>query len=128
MYKVYIQRLERVQNKFLKTLAFKNSLIVNYELLRKRFKILSLENDRALNDILFLYKVVNAKIYSMGLSSLVLVTVPQRPLGLTRTFMVPFSHTNSSVNSLLSRMSGLANIFGGTNLDLFYNYFIKKKD
>ena len=67
----------------------------------------------------FLYKIVNSKIDSMDLLSLVMVTVPQRPLRLTRTFTVPFSHTNSSVNSPLSRMSRLANVVGN-NLDLFH--------
>lgn len=118
-YNIYIDRIERVQNKFLKSLAFKNNVNSDYDNLRRRFRIISLQNRRVLNDIIVLHKILNSKIDSMDLLSSIPVAVPTRNLRHTRSFEIPFSHTNSTINSPLLRMLRSANDHND-DLDLYY--------
>lgn len=122
-YAVHINRIERIQNKFLKFLAFKtNTLIVDkdYHPIKSRFKILSLESGRTVTDLCTLHKILNSQIDSPYLLSQLNLCVPARNLRNTNLFHIPYSRTNTGQHSPLLRIQSLYNTLNSNlNLDIF---------
>ena len=119
-YATYIERLERVQNKFLKFLAYKSNFITEdgVSLARNHFRIVTLENRRKISDILFLHKILNNCIDSSEILSMIGFSIPSRDLRNNSIFHVPFRNTNCSQNSPLLRMLRCGNMYG-TYYDIF---------
>lgn len=77
----------------------------------------SLESHRQLNDITFLFNLINNKIDSIQLLSKISWKIPQRGLRNTKveTFFIPHAKTNLYFHQPLWRMCRLANT---TNIDI----------
>lgn len=61
-YNIHITRLERVQNRFLRYLGFKTATPImnhDYNNIRSKFKILTLEYKRTIADLCMVFKIVN---------------------------------------------------------------------
>ena len=83
---------------------------------------MSLEERRLLTDVVGLYKIINSKIDSPELLAQVSFNVPQRNLRGRTLFVLPFSRTNSSLNSPFSRMFKYSNSLCD-EIDFFFDYF-----
>lgn len=123
-YSVYIDRLEKIQYRFVKYLGFKTFTPVNtitYEINRKSFGFLSLESRRKLNDVLFLYKIANNIIDSEHILQSITFNIPQKKTRLKNLFSIPFKNTNSGQNSPLCRMFQVCNFLNTEiDFDIFY--------
>lgn len=64
-YKCYIDRIQRVQNKFLRFLAFENGIVIinhDYSRIKKVFGMLTLKNCKLISDFLMLHKIVKGRL------------------------------------------------------------------
>lgn len=105
-YAVYQQRLERIQNKFLRFLSRKADVVIvngNYKPILEKFSILTLTRRRAVSDLIMIYKLVNGLVDSPTLTSKLIFNLPIRGLRLQNLFNIPFRNTNSGKNSPLCR-------------------------
>lgn len=65
-YSTYIENIEKIQKKFLRSLGFKDSQISNnhdYKTIMDKYKINTLEHRRTIFDILFIIKIINSNIH-----------------------------------------------------------------
>ena len=79
--KTHLDKLERIQHKFLMWLSFKSSPAfesLDYVELLEKFKVTSLQNRRKQYDILFLHKILTARIDSAPLLGCISLHVPVR--------------------------------------------------
>ena len=113
-----INKLERVQKKFLKHLSFKRRVMYNqlsYEELCCNFNIKTLQSRRSIADLSFLNKLVVNVINSPYLVSQVLLQVPNyyRTFIRTTRSLAPTFHVSNRVNvrrdSFMPRVLNLAN-------------------
>ena len=121
LYKTYVDRIERIQNKFLRTLGFKIHQPVqnsNYEHLRNKFSILTLRHRRILSDLCLIYKIINV-FDSPYLLSKINFNVPERQFRQVPFFKTPFRRTNLGANSPLVRAQKTYNDFCHINADIF---------
>lgn len=115
-YNNHVLELERVQRKFLRTLAFRSNIRIhndqdyhlNYNLVLSMFDLRTLEWRRSTADALFLYKLLNGVIYCpLLLQSISLNTIHRTRASVL--FNIPFHHANYGYYSPLVRMSRLFN-------------------
>lgn len=119
-YKYYIERLERVQNKFLRYLSFKNSIIIenhDYRNVRMRFDLLSLKSCRKKTDVLLLYKVLNNILNVPDILHMIPFRVKNIKMRSLDLFYVPYKRTNVAQNSPLCRILATGNEFN--DIDIF---------
>jgi len=107
-YNKYIDRLERVQKRFIRFLCFR--LNINYSShdylnLCKRFHIQPLVNRRRLADCTYLMKIVSNEIDCPNLLQKLHFRVPQRFTRFNPPMSVPFSSTNYRQSSFIVRAS-----------------------
>jgi hypothetical protein len=120
-YITYIDRLENVQNKFIKALDYKTKSPYNDPLTsRKRYNITSLENRRTITDMTFLYKIVNNITDCTDLLNKICFNVPNKNTRKINTFRPPSCTTNYSQNSYIYRTCTNYNAYFNS-VDLFSN-------
>ncbi len=109
---VKIQRLEKIQSRFIKFLCFKFNVDFksnNYVNLLQFFGLALLESRRTYFDLYFMFKILNNMCNCTNLCSLFNFHVPARNVRNPILFDVPFHRTNYSSNSVVPRLSNLAN-------------------
>ena len=112
--KTYIDRLENIQDKFIKYLFLKQNVAIpadDVSLARIHFRLVSLKNRRIMSEVLFMYKIFNNLIHSPQVLEKVYVNVPQRSLRTTELFHLPFRYTCSAQNSPLCRIVKHCNMY-----------------
>lgn len=118
-YECHIKRLESVQHKFLKHLSYRNNFVItdhDYTEAQSRFNILSLENRRKMNDMSFLYKVLNGIFLAPSILQFISLKVPERRLRSRETFAISFRRLNVTRNSPVCRfLTTFNNEFGDTD-------------
>lgn len=120
-YTTYINRIENIQNKFLRFLACKNHMVIlnhNYQPIREYYKILTLVGRRKITDLILLYKIINFKTNSSNLLSKINFQIPSHNLRSADLFIIPFRRTNLGKNSPLCRMATLYNRYC-SEIDIF---------
>jgi len=106
-YNIYIERIERIQQKFLAFVNFKlhdaerDSPYVD---LCRIYKVLPLSSRRSISDVVQLYKILNCHNDCIDLLSGINLNVPQRDLRSTRLFSSVIPRTNIYLNSPTIRM------------------------
>uniref|UniRef100_A0A8D8VIY2 Uncharacterized protein n=1 Tax=Cacopsylla melanoneura TaxID=428564 RepID=A0A8D8VIY2_9HEMI len=96
-YNVHIKSIESVQHKFLRTIAYRQkNPIVNHEYnnIMQTNNIMSLENRRKLQDLIFLFKILRNRIDSSELLERNNFRANSRRTRLNHTFKNNRSHTN----------------------------------
>lgn len=108
-------QLEKIQNKFLRYIYFKKynkpadyKTVRTYQL-RNEFELLSLENRRTLAVLTFLHKLINNKINSPEILSLVGFNVPPRKIRSFPVFNVPRMFTTRSPLVAMLRLANELN-------------------
>ncbi|KAI5732292.1 hypothetical protein M8J77_024484 [Diaphorina citri] len=81
--------------------------------------IMSLENRRKLQDLMFLFKILHNKIDSPELLSNINIRVNSRQTRLNHTFKINRSHINIAQHCPIRRIQHLGNIIGGAGVDIF---------
>lgn len=110
-YHIYINMIEKIQNKFIK--------YVNFRLCGdEKFKLTSLQTRRMHSDIMFLHKIINNLLDTPFLLSKINFNCPAKLTRSCLTFSIPNAKTNYSQNSFLIRASKLCNKVC-KDLDLF---------
>ncbi|KAI5715596.1 hypothetical protein M8J77_019062 [Diaphorina citri] len=121
-YKEHINSLESIQHKFLRTIAYKQrNPILNHDYtnIMQSNNIMSLENRRKLQDLMFLFKILHNKIDSPELLSNINIRVNSRQTRLNHTFKINRSHINIAQHCPIRRIQHLGNIIGGAGVDIF---------
>lgn len=113
-YSVHINRVERIQKKFIKSLNYRNNTISDsYNEALKKHNLLTLSDRRKMYDIIFLYKILNSLIDSSELlGSVKLFCRVRLPVRSSRTiplFETPRRHKNYTRNSFLRRSTNTYN-------------------
>ncbi|CAG9137746.1 unnamed protein product [Plutella xylostella] len=105
-YDVYKQRIEAVQHRFIRHLAYRERISYknNYKLLENYFGLDSLENRRVASDMRLLYDIVHANIDCPELLSLLQWCVPRKRTRVTPLFRPLPYHTNYCSNNALKRI------------------------
>ena len=119
-YSVHKYRLERVQNKFLRYVAFKQgipSADIMYDSLLRKCHLTTLENRRCSADLAMLYKILNGVVDCPALLSSIGILAPRTTSRSPLLFHVPFSPTNYQQNRPLRRLPRSANLFLSINPD-----------
>ena len=120
-YRVHVDSLERVQNKFLRMIAFKMGLErdeYSYTEVRSFLGLDTLERRRLFSDLCLLFKLINGGIDCPELLSMVCLWVPERRGRNTDVFSVSFHRTNYGQNNPITRVLRYGNEFSG-NLNFF---------
>lgn len=118
-----MKSLESVQNRFLRLFAYKQGQPMHwtdhdYDPIRTRFNISTLESRRKYNDALLLYKTWNGFIDCPDLLSKFRLRVPTRQLRSSDLFAVDRHRSNYYKYSIIERLSTLGNELN-VSLDLF---------
>jgi hypothetical protein len=98
-YDVYIQRIERIQKRFLWHLSYQNNKakqLPSYKDRLNYFRLSSLRERRLLLDQTFLYKIINGAVECPELLRLINLNVPHKLP--RRVRYIPFSETGSKSN------------------------------
>lgn len=115
-----INKVERVQKRFLRVLAYKsNRTDDSLEQLARKYNIVSLKNRRTFHDVSWLYKLLNFQINCLEIISLISLNVPQRNNRESKTFYVPTYRNNYSQFAPINRMLISGNQIN--NFDFFHD-------
>ena len=122
----HLKRVERVQHKFLKWLAWRcreTGVSLEYGALLSHFGMTSLAARRDQQDIVFVRGVHCHTIDSPFLLERLPLAVPPRPLRTRMLFHVPYARVNTVKNSSFCRMPRLCNAFLDKcrDVDIFNN-------
>lgn len=123
-YDVYIRKIERVQDKFVRYLNYKfyNGISNNSTVIKRNLMLLSLEDRRQLYDVKFLYKICNNLVDSSQLVNSIKINVPSHNTRNKYLFYISTSNTNYHVNSPLYRCCKSYNTLSNlTNLDACFS-------
>lgn len=106
-YRDHVNRLEKVQRKFIKILNYRNNVNMEYRDSLCHYNLLSLEDRRTLSDITFLYKILNNLIDSPAILSkinfIVKARLPARSSHPLHTFVPLRPRRNYTSNNFFSR-------------------------
>jgi hypothetical protein len=114
-YNIHIDRIERLQKKFLKSLDFKCGIeYKDYMESLNRHKMQSLECRRDCVDSVLLYKIINSRVDAPSLLKNICIRVPGNKerrcrLRYKHLFSIPRSRTNYSKNMFIKRACALYN-------------------
>lgn len=113
-YTVHINRLERLQKRFIYHLTYSRKLcrhLESYDSRLKYFKMSTLEERRRITDVVFLHKLVNGIIDSPNLLERIKLIVPRSSsrLHCRKTFNLPYCHANYGHHSAVYRMCSFYN-------------------
>lgn len=120
-YNININRLERVQRKFLRFCAYKMSIPsdhIIYSEIQRQLNLPSLEQRRKFIDMNTIYKIINCDIDCSPLLSMILINVPQRCLRNYDLFKIIHHRTNYGRSSFVNRSCELCNVYC-SDVDLF---------
>lgn len=121
-YEIYIERLERIQKKFLSFINFKHKIpSLDYVQNCKRHHLLPLAKRREAADLTFLHNILLNVVDSPDLLSLIKLKTPLRAFS-RRNFLrihTPDCSTNYRKNSYLVRVANVFNSVYSPNSDLF---------
>lgn len=112
IYEVHIKRIQRIQNKFLKFLAFKTHTIIenrDYTPIRKKYHMLALKDGRSVQELCILHKIIHSGIDSPFLLNKINLHVPGRDLRDRTLFNVIFRRTNTGQHSPMRRLQATYN-------------------
>ena len=117
-----IKLIESVQHKCLRRLAYLNSTPMSmtehdYAFIMSHFSFQTLSSRRRINDIIFLYKIINNQISSPVLFNNICFRIPTRSLHNYNFFYISYCRTSIYKNSTLIRICNTANQFC-TDVDL----------
>ncbi|XP_061379603.1 uncharacterized protein LOC133319395 [Danaus plexippus] len=126
-YQTHRDRIERVQKKFLRHLAYKDKVLRQndrYEDLLNLYHTPSLCNRRKLIDLCFLHRIVKGDLDSANLLERVGLAIPKynsrSHIRNKHTFRERFARTNIGRNAPINRMIlTYNNVFKGAGLDIF---------
>lgn len=124
-YKIYINRLETIQTKFMRFLQFKTKVYdPDYETRCRRHHILPLEERRRIADIVLYSKIAQSEVDSSYLLSLLCLRVPPRPImresRQSSRLGVPRGGTNYRRNAFFIRAASSFNALADfPELDIF---------
>lgn len=121
-YNVYVDRIERVQKKFMRFLSFKFHIPVinhDYSDVRSRYGLLQLHVRRKMSDFVLLFKLLNNLIDSPELLAKIKFYVPTRHFRDQNLFMVPYRRTNLGYNSPICRILRNFNDYNPDSIDLY---------
>ena len=119
-FNIYIDKLESVQRKFLRYIAFKGGIpsdLVDYGALQRDLNIDSLNLRRERADIIMAHKILHGSVDCPYILSQLDLYVPPRPLRENITFYVQLHRTNYGQNVAVNRIMKHANEI---DLDLFH--------
>lgn len=122
-YKVHINRIEKLQKKFIKSLNYRYNITnESYTASLKRYRLMSLHNRRKMFDLVFLYKILNNLIDCApllgGIPFVSRVRLPLRPSRSKPLFVPPRFHKNYTRNSFVCRSTNVYNK-EFTDIDIF---------
>lgn len=132
LYASHIHRIEQVQRKFLRYLAYKSNIPPNdqycydFKLLQERFALPTLKVRRDQADLKVFFKIINYMVDCPSLISSMGLSVPPRNTRSSNIFHQPFRRTNIGFNSFIPRVARMANSYSN-NLDFFdarFNSFV----
>lgn len=104
-YATYIDRIERIQRKFIKHLEYKYFLVTeNYTEACREIELFTLTERRVMVDAFYLYKIIHDVVNCPETISLLNFNVPNYNTRSTSTFMVPKYNTNCMNNSVIPRL------------------------
>jgi hypothetical protein len=121
--KTDIDFIERVQNRFLKFVAFKFNLIIdNHDNthIRSFLNIPALSSRREIADISLIYKLINGITDDPDLLNCIPFSIPAYNNRSTSVFYIPVYSTNYLKNSPIPRAMALCNILS-TRVDFFFS-------
>jgi hypothetical protein len=121
--KTDIDFIERVQNRFLKFVAFKFNLTIDnhdYTQIRSFLNIPALSSRREIADISFIYKLINGITDDPDLLKCIPFTIPAYNNRSTSLFYIPVYSTNYLKNSPIPRAMALCNKLS-TRVDFFFS-------
>ena len=128
LYTCHIHRIEQVQRKFLRYLAYKSNIppidefSYDFSLLRETFSLPTLRVRRDQADLKLFFKLINYMIDCPSMVSSILLAVPVRNTRSVKIFHQTFRRTNVGFNSYIHRVSRMANLYAD-RLDFFdYNF------
>jgi hypothetical protein len=125
--KRYIDRFEKIQNKFLKHLNYREKLFFDTHIKSaKHHGLMSLESRRSVADMTFLHKLLNNIVDAPELLSLVGFNCPSRRSRSVLTFRLPQCSSNYAQSSFIQRACGNYNAFFN-EIDLFCSHTLFKK-
>ena len=106
LYMIHKQRIEYVQRRFLKHLAFRLDGVYpargyDHLALLRRFRVLSLADRRIYASLVFLYKLINYNIDCPDLLQRIRFHIPAREVRRTTYFYLPYYRTNADRKSPL---------------------------
>ena len=122
-YREYIDRLEKVQRRFLRYLAYRIRIPadqVDLEALAGRFNLPRLEHRRLVTDVIFYHKLVTGGLQCPKLLAEVGLNVPSYAARRIPLFKVPFAAFNYQMHRPMYRIPRLVNAFlDSSNFDFF---------
>ena len=121
-----INKIERIQNRFLRVLAFKTGKIdISLKNIADEYGIELLENRRKFYDVAWLYKLLNSAIICREVLRQIPINVPQTNAHVSQTFYTSTYRQNYSLFALINRMLTLGNSID--NFDFFYDNLVRLK-
>uniref|UniRef100_A0A6P7FX35 Uncharacterized protein LOC114331715 n=1 Tax=Diabrotica virgifera virgifera TaxID=50390 RepID=A0A6P7FX35_DIAVI len=123
-YQLYSDKIENVQHKFLRHVAFKLGQYMHYDDILQMLNITTLKSRRLHHDLILLFKLVNSQIDCPDMLAKINFAVPNRQTRQLVSFSVPMHRTNYAHYSFLSRSQRIANQF--QELDFSYSLNIFK--
>lgn len=124
-YNIYIERIERIQRKFIKYLCFKLNIAYNsnnYDNLCKKHHLLPLYLRREVSDIIYYLKIVKGLVDCPELLSKVGFNAQRISLRHRNLISLPLASTNYRQNSFFLRVGGDLNRLGRfLDIDPFYS-------
>ena len=132
-YACHIHRIEHVQRRFLRYLAYKSNIpriddySYDFAALQENFSLPTLKIRRDQADLKIFFKLINYMIDCPSLISSMLLAVPARSTRSLNSFHQPFRRTNAGFNSYMPRVSRTANYYAD-NLEFFnisFNNFVR---
>lgn len=127
-YAVHKEKLERVQNRFLKRIGFKLGIPyenINCEEIRKLLNLSSLESRRNFFDVCLLYKILNNIMDTPELLADIGLHISPINSRNSELFYINFHRTNYGLNSPISRLCKLTNdvMKNCDSIDIFNDSF-----
>lgn len=110
-YHKYIDRIERVQKKFIKTFNYRfdrSQLMCNYDDSLRKYNIMSLQNRRVFFDCIFLFRILNNH-FNYPMIHYLTLNVSQYPDRRRALFYVPKARTNVRYHSVFLRVMRFCN-------------------
>lgn len=110
-YQIYINRIESIQNIFLKYLSLRCNidLYLGYAPLMRNFGILSLKDRRVVSVLVLFFKIFKTLVYAPEIYNKINLKLSSRSFRSNELFSVPFRNTNYGQNAPICRLSRLFN-------------------